>query len=161
MKNWWGTFWVNHETKCKRFGGTLIFSSPLVQHHHKFKEGWNDLVLPLLAMPCALRLPDKTTWLARKLCLCCGNHRHICHCFLHRSIKSKTFFCSACAPNTPNMIFEVRIWARQIWSSAVSLKRSYKMQFRCDGLVSIGTPSRKLWPNLIFGPFPHCNYNVD
>ena len=47
----------------------------------------------------------------------------------------------------------VHIWARAIWSSGVSLKRSCKMQFRRIGLRSIG-------PNQIFGRFPHCNYNV-
>ena len=53
-----------------------------------------------------------------------------------------------------------RIWARQIWSSGVSLKRSCKMQFRRVGLRSIGPSSQKLWPNQIFGRFPHCYYNV-
>ena len=52
------------------------------------------------------------------------------------------------------------IWARQIWSKGVSLKRSCKMQFRRVGLRSIGPSSQKLWPNQIFGRFPHCNYNV-
>ena len=33
-------------------------------------------------------------------------------------------------PNMPNTVFGVRIWARQIWSGGVSLKRSCKMQFR-------------------------------
>ena len=28
------------------------------------------------------------------------------------------------------------------------------------GLRSIGPSSQKLWPNQIFGRFPHCNYNV-
>ena len=50
----------------------------------------------------------------------------------------------------------VHIWARAIWS----LKRSCKMQFRRVGLRSIGPSSQKLWPNQIFGRFPHCNYNV-
>ena len=27
-------------------------------------------------------------------------------------------------------------------------------------IVWMGLPSQKLWPNLIFGRFPHCNYNV-
>ena len=54
----------------------------------------------------------------------------------------------------------VHIWARAIWSSGVSLKRSCKMQFRRVGLRSIGPSSQKLWPNQIFGRFPHCNYNV-
>ena len=53
-----------------------------------------------------------------------------------------------------------RIWAPQIWSSGVSLKRSCKMQFRRVGLRSIGPSSQKLWPNQIFGWSPHCNYNV-
>ena len=44
----------------------------------------------------------------------------------------------------------VHIWARAIWSSGVSLKRSCKMQFRRVGLRSIGPSSQKLWPNLIF-----------
>ena len=52
------------------------------------------------------------------------------------------------------------IWARKIWSSGVSLKRSCKLQFRRIGLRSIGPSSQKLWPNQIFGRFPHCNYNV-
>ena len=56
----------------------------------------------------------------------------------------------------PNM----HIWARQIWSSGRSLKRSCKMRFRRVGLRSIGPSSQKLWPNQIFGRFPHCNYNV-
>ena len=60
----------------------------------------------------------------------------------------------------PNMHIWVHIWARQIWSSGVSLKRSCKMQFRRIGLRSIGPSSQKLWPNQIFGRFPHCNYNV-
>ena len=47
----------------------------------------------------------------------------------------------------PNM----HIWVIQIWSSAVSLKRSCKMQFRRVGLKSIGPSSQKLWPNQIFG----------
>ena len=50
-----------------------------------------------------------------------------------------------------------RIWARQIWSSGVSLKRSCKMLFRRVGLRSIGPSSQKLWPNKIFGWFLHCN----
>ena len=54
----------------------------------------------------------------------------------------------------------VHILARAIWSSGVSLKRSCKMQFRRVGLRSIGPSSQKLWPNQIFGRFPHCNYNV-
>ena len=41
---------------------------------------------------------------------------------------------------------------RQIWLSGVSLKRSFKMQFRRVGLRSIGPSSQKLHPNLIFGP---------
>ena len=45
-----------------------------------------------------------------------------------------------------------RIWAPQLWSSGVSLKRSCKMQFRRVGLRSIGPSSQKLWSNLIFGP---------
>ena len=32
--------------------------------------------------------------------------------------------------------------------------------FRRVGLRSIGLSSQKLWPNQIFGRFPHCNYNV-
>ena len=40
------------------------------------------------------------------------------------------------------------------------VKRSCKMQFRCVDLASTGAPSQKLWPNLIFAWFPHCNYNV-
>ena len=47
-------------------------------------------------------------------------------------------------------------FAPQIWS----LKRSCKMQFRRIGFRSIGTSSQKLQPDLIFGRFPHCNYNV-
>ena len=47
------------------------------------------------------------------------------------------------------------LWARQIWSSGVSLKRSCKMQFTRVGLRSIGPSSQKLWPNQIFGWFPH------
>ena len=38
-------------------------------------------------------------------------------------------------PNMPNMVFGAHIWARQIWSSRVSPKRSCKMQFRCDGFI--------------------------
>ena len=60
----------------------------------------------------------------------------------------------------PNMHIWVHIWARQIWLSGVSLKRSCKMQFRRVGLRSIGPSNQKLWPNQIFGRFPHCNYNV-
>ena len=54
----------------------------------------------------------------------------------------------------------VHIWARKIWSSGVSLKRSCKMQFRRVGLRSIGPSSQKLWQNQIFDRFPRCNYNV-
>ena len=36
------------------------------------------------------------------------------------------------------------IWARQIWSSGVSLRRSCKMQFTRVGLKSIGPSSQKL-----------------
>ena len=39
-------------------------------------------------------------------------------------------------------------------------ERSRKMQFRRIDLVSIGPSSQNLWPNLIFGWFPHCNDNV-
>ena len=35
------------------------------------------------------------------------------------------------------------------------------MQFKCVDLVSIGPPSQKLWPNLIFAQFPSCNYKVN
>ena len=62
---------------------------------------------------------------------------------------------------TPNTVFGVfgciwaRIWACQIWSSGVSLKRSCKMQFS-----RVDLNSQKLWPNIIFGWFPQCNYNV-
>ena len=45
-----------------------------------------------------------------------------------------------------------RIWARQIWSSGVSLKRSCKVQFRRVGLRSIWPSSQKSWPNFICGP---------
>ena len=38
----------------------------------------------------------------------------------------------------------LHIWARQIWSSEVSLKRSCKMQFRCVTHRSIGPSSQKL-----------------
>ena len=64
-------------------------------------------------------------------------------------------------PNTPNTVFGVGIYylGSQIWPSGVSLKRSCKMQLRRIDLVSIGPPSQKLWPNLIFGWFLHCNYN--
>ena len=47
-------------------------------------------------------------------------------------------------PNMPNMHIWVHIWARKIWSSGVSLKRSCKMQFRRVGLRSIGPSSQKL-----------------
>ena len=76
--------------------------------------------------------------------------------------RRSTFQCAA-QIRTPNTVFGriwACIWACQIWSSGVSLKRSCKMQFRRIDLVSIGPPSQKLWPNLIFGWFPHCNYNV-
>ena len=53
-----------------------------------------------------------------------------------------------------------RIWAPQLWSSGVSLKRSCKIQFRRVGLRLIGPSSQKLWQNQIFGRFSHCNYNV-
>ena len=36
------------------------------------------------------------------------------------------------------------IWARQLWPSGAFLKRSYKMQFRCFGLRSIGPSSQEL-----------------
>ena len=57
-------------------------------------------------------------------------------------------------------IFGAYLGAPYIWWSGVSLKRSCKMLFRCVGLGSIGPSSQKLWPNQIFGWFPHCNYNV-
>ena len=60
----------------------------------------------------------------------------------------------------PNMHIWVLIWARDIWSSGVSLKRSCKMQFKRVVLRSIGPSRQKLWPNQMFGQFPHCNYNV-
>ena len=50
---------------------------------------------------------------------------------------------------TPNMVK----WC-------VPEKKSCKMQFRRINLVSIGPPSQKLWPNPIFGWFPHFNYDV-
>ena len=50
-------------------------------------------------------------------------------------------------------------YAGQIWSSGVSLKRFFKMQFRHSDLRSIWPPSQKLWTNLIFAQFRHCNYN--
>ena len=50
-----------------------------------------------------------------------------------------------------------RVWtqssARQIWSNRVSMKRSWKMQFRCIDLVPIGPRIQKLWPTFIFGWF--------
>ena len=52
-------------------------------------------------------------------------------------------------------------WASQLWSSGVSLKRSCKMQIRRADLASIGPPSQKLWPNVIFAWFPQCNYNTN
>ena len=55
-------------------------------------------------------------------------------------------------PNMAKYVFLTHIWAGQIWSSGVSLKRSCKMQFKRVGLRSIGPSSQKLWPNLIFGP---------
>ena len=64
-------------------------------------------------------------------------------------------------PNMPNMHIWVHIWARKIWSSGVSLKRSCKMQFRRADLASIGSPSQKLWPNVIFAWFPQCNHNTN
>ena len=72
----------------------------------------------------------------------------------------RAWICGQIWPNMPNMHIWVHIWARKIWSSGVSLKRSCKMQFRRVGLRSIGPSSQKLWPNQIFGRFPHCNYNV-
>ena len=51
------------------------------------------------------------------------------------------------------------IWARQIWSIGVSLKRSSKMQFKRVGHRSIGHSSQKFQPNF-FGRYPHYNYNV-
>ena len=71
---------------------------------------------------------------------------------------------SACAFGWAKLGFmqiwpNVHIWARQIWSSGVSLRRSCKMQFRYVDLRSIGPPSQKLWPNFICARFPHCNYN--
>ena len=62
-------------------------------------------------------------------------------------------------PKTVFGVFDrtcTRIWAHQIWLSGVSLKRSCKMQFRRFDLRSIGPPSQKVWPNLIFAWFPHC-----
>ena len=53
-----------------------------------------------------------------------------------------------------------RIWARQIWSSGVSLKRSCKMQFRRVVFRSIGPSTQNLWPYQFVCQFPHCNYNV-
>ena len=52
----------------------------------------------------------------------------------------------------------------QIWPSGVSLKRSCKMQFSRVDFRSIGSPSQKLWPNLIFpieitkNAFPDINF---
>ena len=54
----------------------------------------------------------------------------------------------------------MHIWALQIWTSGVSLKRYCKMKFRRVVLRSIGPSSQNLWPNPIFGWFPHCNYIV-
>ena len=83
-------------------------------------------------------------------------------------LRPKASFCNIFA-RTPHLtIFgatNMHIWhiwpylacfAPQIWS----LKRSCKMQFRRIGFRSIGTSSQKLQPDLIFGRFPHCNYNV-
>ena len=56
-------------------------------------------------------------------------------------------------PNMPNMHIWVLIWARQIWSSGVPLKRSCKMQFRRVVFRSRGPSSQKLCPNQIFGWF--------
>ena len=69
---------------------------------------------------------------------------------------------SACAFGWAKLGFmqiwpNVHIFARQIWSSGVSLRRSCKMQFRRINLRSIGPSSRKLRLNLIFGRFSHCN----
>ena len=51
-------------------------------------------------------------------------------------------------------------WTRLIWSSRVSLERSCEIQFRRVNPKSVGPLSQKLRPNKLFGPFPHCNYNV-
>ena len=66
-----------------------------------------------------------------------------------RSYLARSNMC----PNTPNTVFGARIWARQIWSSGVFLKRSCKMQFRRIDLASIGPPSQKLRPNFISSQF--------
>ena len=58
-------------------------------------------------------------------------------------------------PNMPNMHIWVHIWARKIWSSGVSLKRSCKMQFRRVDLRSIGPLSQKWWQNPILNVHPH------
>ena len=65
-------------------------------------------------------------------------------CKISLGIPSLTLF------GVPNTVFGIFgrtwacNWARQIWSSGISLKISCKMQFRCIDLVSIGPPSQKV-----------------
>ena len=55
-------------------------------------------------------------------------------------------------PITPNAVFGSRFWTSQLWLSGVSLKRSWKIQFRCVDLVSLGPPFKSynqisFWPD--------------
>ena len=110
-----------------------------------------------------------------------GPHKFLCQCINEKTRSSRDDYStdvqsfinryptrpqlghSNTRPNTVLGVFGriwAHIWARQIWSSGVSLKRSCKMQFSCVGLRSIGPSSQKLRPNEIFGRFPHCNNYV-
>ena len=86
------------------------------------------------------------------------------NCFSHSFVTSRAKLIVVHPNMHPNM-HTWHIWPYLAYLGApnlvrVSLKRSCKMQFRRVGLRSIGPSSQKLQPNLIFGLFPHCNYNV-
>ena len=74
----------------------------------------------------------------------CKNHSELFLEYTSLDHIQRALICAPITPNMPNMVFGAHIWASQIWSSGVSLKRSCKMHLIHVDLALKGPPSQKL-----------------
>ena len=77
---------------------------------------------------------NQSKWILVKFFLLILNIVWTAFCKIFSGTPHLTIFCAPKYTKYAKYAFLAHIWARQIWSSGVSLKRSCKMQFRHVGL---------------------------